>query len=73
MKIKPMKPTANGGIVCLFIHDVIKYGIVDCLGGTDERQICQSHNSHYSDLKYQCWNTSRCLTSFYTVCNSVDN
>lgn len=41
--------------------DKLGNGIVDCIGGTDERHICQPTNFIYSRATFQCWNTSKCL------------
>ncbi|CAF4043967.1 unnamed protein product, partial [Rotaria sp. Silwood1] len=47
-------------LTCLSI-DKAGDGIVDCLGASDERQLCQEEEDYYPGAMFQCWNHSTCL------------
>ncbi|CAF1623962.1 unnamed protein product [Adineta ricciae] len=57
--------------ICLTAHEV-RNGIINCLGGLDELQLCQSVN-YYSGISYgfRCLYDAKCIESFI-LCNSND-
>ncbi|CAF3965401.1 unnamed protein product [Rotaria sp. Silwood1] len=46
---------------CLSIEKVHN-GIVDCLGGSDERQLCRQMYLFEETNRYHCWNRSECVS-----------
>ncbi|UJR29622.1 hypothetical protein I4U23_017170 [Adineta vaga] len=60
---------------CLNIN-YIDDGIMDCLGGTDERSFCKFQNSKHLLFKsYHCWNDTKCVNVFdrCTRCKQFDH
>jgi hypothetical protein len=67
---------------CIFPNDTSKVsclpisragnGIIDCLGGTDERHQCQLIDSYAYQYGFQCLNVSKCIDNYY-VCDRVKN
>ncbi|CAF3924071.1 unnamed protein product, partial [Rotaria sp. Silwood1] len=60
-------------LTCLSI-DKAGDGIVDCLGASDERQLCQEEEDYYPGAMFQCWNHSTCLDiSILSLCDGKKN
>lgn len=60
-------------LTCLSI-DQLGDKKVDCIGGSDEPQVCKPFNSKYRTADYQCWNTSTCLwTKNFGFCDNKAN
>ena len=58
---------------CIFVNDTSKVsclpmtgindGVVDCLGGTDERHYCRKEHpsSNETSMRFRCWNDTQCV------------
>jgi len=47
-------------LICLPIEK-INDGIMDCLGGSDERELCRNIKPHEYNIRYRCWNETYCV------------
>ena len=50
----------SGNITCLHIQR-INDGVIDCLGGSDERQYCRYIYKSTPVVRYQCLNSKKCI------------
>ena len=66
-----VSPKDNSTLSCL-PADRIDDGIVDCLGGSDERQYCltQAASNSPTIKDFRCWNSTKCIGST-DLCNNV--
>ncbi len=59
-----------GNLTCLHIER-FNDGVIDCLGASDERQNCRDLHKSSPAVRYQCWNSSKCIGSSFACFKQV--